>query len=108
MTAPTATYTHRSLSKHFDIAQYPHTHHTTNGKTTGPSQYVVDAGCVDRDMPSTGNNTQLSQLRAQLTTLQDDLNEYLTQRMQSGESVGGLDGLDGLDALDDPDPSDAE
>lgn len=79
---PTASYSSPSLSKEFTTAH--HQNHTTNGRTTGPSQFVLDAGAVDKDMPSEPKDTHLGRLRAQVTTLQDDLNEFLTQRMNTG------------------------
>ena len=65
-------------------------HGTTDGVTTGPSAYVLNAGQVDRDRPAearsvAGKVTYLGQLRNQLTGLQDDINEYLT-RMEAAKS----------------------
>ncbi|KAL6942812.1 hypothetical protein ACO0RG_001776 [Hanseniaspora osmophila] len=82
---------------------------TTDGKTTGPSEYVIKAGQgEDVDRPSgpklaayadsvtlksghessigntTGTTEQytfLSQVRMQLTGIQDDINEFLTEKM---------------------------
>ncbi|CCH63114.1 hypothetical protein TBLA_0J01170 [Henningerozyma blattae CBS 6284] len=65
---------------------------TTNGKTTGSSEYVLKAGQIDRDRPSgprrlpDGQLTYLSQLRCNLTGIQDDINEFLTERMQIAKS----------------------
>lgn len=66
-------------------------HGTTDGVTTGPSAYVLNAGQVDRDRPVearsvAGKVTYLGQLRNQLTGLQDDINEYLTLRMEAAKS----------------------
>lgn len=62
---------------------------TTEGITTGPSDHVLNAGQIDRDKPSEPEHTEdgsqltyLSQLRTQLTGLQDDINEFLTGRME--------------------------
>lgn len=55
--------------------------HTTNGRTTQISEIVTNAGGDDRDKPSPANDTPLGALRAQLTSLQDNLNEFLTQKM---------------------------
>lgn len=61
---------------------------TTEGKTTGASPHVLNAGQVDRDRPSepkrntAGQITALGQLRTGLTGLQDDINEFLTHRME--------------------------
>lgn len=83
MTQPTATYSSPTISKEFNTADHPDSHHTTNGRTTGPSQFVLDAGAVDKDMPTEAKDTYLGRLRAQVTTLQDDLNEFLTERMKA-------------------------
>ncbi|SCU97002.1 LADA_0H03906g1_1 [Lachancea dasiensis] len=67
-------------------------YNTTNGKTTGPSAYVLEAGQIDVDKPSDpklneeGDFTYLSKLRMQLTGLQDDINEYLTHRMEQAKN----------------------
>lgn len=79
---PIASYVSPSCSKQFSTSDHPESHHTTNGRTTGPSQFVLDAGAVDKDMPSEPKDTYLGGLRAKVTTLQDDLNEFLTERMQ--------------------------
>ena len=62
---------------------------TTEGRTTGPSDHVLNAGQIDRDKPSEPERTKdgsqltyLGQLRTQLTGLQDDINEFLTGRME--------------------------
>ncbi|CAI1506720.1 hypothetical protein SEUBUCD646_0J00370 [Saccharomyces eubayanus] len=62
---------------------------TTEGRTTGPSDHVLNAGQIDRDKPSEPKRVQggtqmtyLGQLRTQLTGLQDDINEFLTERME--------------------------
>lgn len=67
----------------------PH-YQSTNGRTTGPSDYVLNAGQVDKDKPSDpkmdplnpNSPTYLSQLRMQLTGLQDDINDFLTEQME--------------------------
>lgn len=57
--------------------------HTTNGKTTQISDIVIKAGGQDRDKPSNAEDTPLGQLRAKLTTLQDQINTFLTERMNN-------------------------
>lgn len=65
---------------------------TTDGSTTGPSAYVLKAGQLDRDKPSDGKKdasgafTTLSNLRMQLTGLQDDINEFLTRQMEQAKN----------------------
>ncbi|KAH3899661.1 chromatin DNA-binding EKC/KEOPS complex subunit GON7 SCDLUD_003944 [Saccharomycodes ludwigii] len=65
-------------------------YNTTNGKTSGPSEYLtkkaIDSSnkedIINKDnasMPS--RDSFLGELRMQLTGLQDDINEYLTERM---------------------------
>lgn len=56
--------------------------HSTNGKTTQISDIVIKAGGEDRDKPSDHKDTPLGNLRAELTTLQDHLNIFLTERMK--------------------------
>lgn len=55
--------------------------HSTDGRTTQISDIVLKAGGEDRDKPSPAKDTPLGNLRAQLTTLQDKLNEFLTKKM---------------------------
>lgn len=76
---PTAEYRAPDVSHSFSID--PFATHSTSGKTTGPSDYVLGAGAVDRDKPTEHKDTELGHLRAKLTTLQDDINVFLTKRM---------------------------
>lgn len=76
---PTATYTAPDMIRTFEPGSGPH---TTNGKTTQISDIVIKAGGEDRDKPSAAKDTELGGLRAQLTTLQDNINIFLTQRMK--------------------------
>lgn len=55
--------------------------HSTDGKTTQISDVVITAGGEDRDKPTPALNTALGSLRAQLTTIQDQLNGFLTEKM---------------------------
>lgn len=77
-TSPTATYTSPDMAKEFTVGAGPH---TTNGKTTQISDVVLKAGGVDRDRPSEAKDTYLGNLRAELTTIQDQVNGFLTDRM---------------------------
>ncbi|ABN65691.2 predicted protein [Scheffersomyces stipitis CBS 6054] len=61
--------------------------HTTDGQTTQISEVVIKAGGEDRDKPSEARDTPLGHLRAQLTTLQDQINVFLTERMKSEKSA---------------------
>ncbi|KAI5959561.1 GON7 [Candida pseudojiufengensis] len=76
---PTATYKSNDIEHSFDPGDGPH---TTNGKTTQISDIVINAGGEDRDKPSEHNDTPLGNLRAAITTLQDQINEFLTDRMK--------------------------
>lgn len=55
--------------------------HTTDGNTTRISDVVISAGGEDRDKPTPALKTPLGSLRAQLTTIQDQLNVFLTEKM---------------------------
>ncbi|KAK6464782.1 protein GON7 [Scheffersomyces coipomensis] len=56
--------------------------HTTDGQTTQISDIVINAGGEDRDKPTEAKDTPLGHLRAELTTLQDQINIFLTERMK--------------------------
>lgn len=76
--------------------------HTTDGVTTKISNVVAKAGGEDRDRPSAANDTPLGHARAQLTTLQDILNVFLTKRMQGASTCGKQEDSDfELRVLDD-------
>lgn len=88
---PSATYSSPDVpSKTFTVDPSNPRYQTTEGKTTGPSDYVLKAGQIDRDKPSgprvdpkdADSFTYLSKLRMALTGLQDDINEFLTERME--------------------------
>lgn len=79
---PTAVYSSPSESRPVELTP-GNGPHTTDGKTTQISDIVIKAGGEDRDKPSAAKNTALGQLRAQLTTLQDKLNEFLTAKMSN-------------------------
>lgn len=89
MLLPTATYCVPDTEPvKFEVNPAAGRYKTTDGKTTGASPYVLNAGQVDRDRPSeprrdaSGAFTPLGQLRAALTGLQDDVNEFLTEKME--------------------------
>ncbi|RLV92149.1 EKC/KEOPS complex subunit GON7 [Spathaspora sp. JA1] len=81
MLIPTATYEAPDISqpKEFHPGDGPH---STSGVTTQISDHVINAGGQDRDIPSKHKDTPMGNLRAQLTTLQDQLNVFLTDRMK--------------------------
>lgn len=78
---PSATYTSPSEPEGRTFTPGPGPH-STDGKTTQISDIVVKAGGNDRDKPSPAKDTTLGSLRAQLTTLQDQLNVFLTAKMK--------------------------
>lgn len=72
--------------------------YSTISKTGGPSQVVSDiidsTDFVDKDVPSVGKpDSELTQLRGQLTFLQDEINTFLTAQMARAGS-GGKQQLD--------------
>lgn len=78
---PTGVYTHNGESTNFS-SDVPISQLTTNGTTTGPSEYVLKAGIVDKDKPQEMDpKNALSILRARLTNLQDQVNSFLTTKM---------------------------
>lgn len=80
MLTPTAEYNSGLEKVRFEPGPGPH---TTNGKTSGPSDYVLNAGQVDKDIPAEATDAPLGQLRAKMTTLQDKINIFLTERMKN-------------------------
>ncbi|CAR28238.1 ZYRO0D17072p [Zygosaccharomyces rouxii] len=87
-TLPFASYSSPDLEKQFVVDPSGPQYQTTDGVTTGPSPHVLNAGQVDKDKPAppkqmdNGEFTALGCLRAQLTGLQDDINKFLTDRME--------------------------
>lgn len=79
---PTAVYSSPSESNPIVITPGDGPH-STDGKTTQISDIVIKAGGQDRDKPSAAKDSYLGLLRAQLTTLQDKINEHLTQKMSN-------------------------
>ncbi|ONH70096.1 EKC/KEOPS complex subunit GON7 [Cyberlindnera fabianii] len=82
MSSPSATYTSPSSTQEFTTSSIPPAELTTRGSTTGPSDFVLSKGAVDKDAPSEHKDTYLGVLRAQVTNLQDQINVYLTERMR--------------------------
>lgn len=127
MGSPIGTYCSPEITqKKFCVDLRKSRYNTTDGTTTGASEYVLNAGQIDRDRPadpkismSTGDATTLSKLRMELTGIQDDINEFLTERMEiaknkklkthsiedekriDNEIKGLLDGGDDDDSVDD-------
>ncbi|SCW03144.1 LAFE_0G03928g1_1 [Lachancea fermentati] len=93
MAEPFAVYkSPNEQDREFKVDSTSKRYQTTNGQTTGPSAYVVQAGQVDVDKPSdpkkdeNGDYTYLSKLRMGLTGLQDDINEFLTEQMEKAKN----------------------
>lgn len=91
MSSPSAVYSSPYIpTEIFEVDPKDPHYQTTNGKTTGPSAYVLNAGQIDKDKPSDPKMdpknpevpTQLSKLRMELTGIQDDINEFLTKQME--------------------------
>lgn len=92
MATPAAEYSAPELpdGRKFVVKAEDPRFNTTAGKTTGPSDYVLQAGQVDVDRPADPKRdptdpsrfTFLSEVRMQLTGLQDDINEFLTEQME--------------------------
>ncbi|ODV84017.1 hypothetical protein CANARDRAFT_236872 [[Candida] arabinofermentans NRRL YB-2248] len=105
---PTAIYTSPDLTRNFHVD--PSKSHTTDGVTTGPSDHVLKAGAIDKDKPSLiPTDAKIGLLRAYLTTLQDDVNLFLTKRM-AHDDLNSIEGDlerrildDGVDEDDDDD-----
>lgn len=76
---PTAEYVSPSDRQSFHPGDGPH---TTYGETTQLSDFVMKAGGEDRDKPSDAKDTPYGHLRARLTTLQDQINKFLTDKMK--------------------------
>lgn len=91
---PTAIYIAPDIDspKQFHLSK--NEDHSTNGKTTQISDIVIKAGGEDRDKPSDHKDTPLGNLRAELTTLQDHLNIFLTERMKLEKLKNGGGGGD--------------
>ncbi|CDO91806.1 unnamed protein product [Kluyveromyces dobzhanskii CBS 2104] len=97
MSLPYATYTGPKSSHDFKVDPCDPRYQNTEGRTTGASDYVLNQGHQDTDKPSdpkkadgadcldgqtgTQQYTRLSQLRMQLVGIQDDINEYLTEKI---------------------------
>ncbi|QLG75038.1 hypothetical protein HG535_0H03650 [Zygotorulaspora mrakii] len=89
MSVPFASYSSPDLESHvFRVDPTCPRYQTTDGSTTGPSPHVLNAGQIDKDRPSeprtddNGQITTLGQLRCHLTGLQDEINDFLTERME--------------------------
>lgn len=78
---PTAHYESPSEPKGYEFLPGDGPH-STIGKTTKISDIVINAGGQDRDTPSEAKDTPLGQLRARLTTMQDKINTFLTDKMK--------------------------
>jgi len=90
---PTALYTSPSESKPVSLTPGDGPH-STDGKTTQISDIVIKAGGHDKDKPTAAKDTPLGHLRAELTTLQDKLNEFLTQKMSNKRKLDDDDDIE--------------
>lgn len=87
MDFPKAIYSGPDGTEEFKIDPKNPRYNTTEGVTSGASDYVLNQGHTDVDKPSDpkkdsqGHYTELSKLRMHLTGLQDDINEFLTEKI---------------------------
>ncbi|CAH6721183.1 EKC/KEOPS complex subunit Gon7p [[Candida] jaroonii] len=88
MNSPIAEYSSPDINKTLTAGDGPH---STNGKTTQISEFVTKAGGEDRDKPTEASDSQLGQLRAKITSLQDNINVFLTQRMKQVKDEGDIE-----------------
>lgn len=79
---PTAVYKYKGETVELTPGDGPH---STDGSTQQISEVVIKAGGVDRDKPSEHSDTSLGHLRARLTTLHDEINIFLTGRMNGAK-----------------------
>lgn len=87
---PVAKYTAPDLPNELEITPGDGPH-TTNGRTTQISDIVIKAGGEDRDRPSPASDGRLGQLRGRLTSLQDNINTFLTKRMEQAKEDSSKD-----------------
>lgn len=91
---PSAQYKNADgVQKNFTLQEVRKEDLSSNGKTTGPSPYLME--CTngtyeDRDMPAPLNlESPMGVLRGYVTQLQDDINVYLTERIKAAN--GGVE-----------------
>lgn len=99
---PSAIYTSPVDSANFESSHLQKSELTTLGKTSGPSEFVKE----DRDQPSAPAGNYYGELRCKLTYLQDELNVFLTDKMQVEKKSKDMEEvekklLDGDDGNDD-------
>ncbi|VEU21371.1 DEKNAAC102734 [Brettanomyces naardenensis] len=85
---PSACYTAPDLEKEFMVSTSAE--RTTNGSTTGPSDYllrVTEGDYVDKDRSREGKDTRIGRLRGYVTSLQDQVNVFLTTRMNESKQA---------------------
>lgn len=88
---PSAKYVSSTETREFTLAGVGKENLYSDGKTTGPSLYLLESTqgkYVDNDKPAPLDlNSQMGVLRGYITKLQDDINEYLTDRIKASGSV---------------------
>lgn len=89
MQLPDAKYISQDTKHLFSLDGIQKQDLTSDGKTTGPSPYLIEStnGTYDdRDKPAPLNlDSEMGVLRGYVTRLQDDINVYLTERIKSSE-----------------------
>lgn len=84
---PSARYVAGETTATFTLEGVTPAELTADGTTTGPSPYLLESTggqYVDRDRPAALTaGTEMGALRGYVTRLQDDINVYLTKRIQA-------------------------
>lgn len=88
---PSARYISPTETKEFTLTGVGKEKLYSDGKTTGPSLYLLESTqgqYVDNDKPAPLDlNSEMGILRGYVTKLQDDINEYLTDRIKASGSA---------------------
>jgi len=80
---PVAKYQSSDINKEFTVDDSEPL--STNGTTTGPSDYITNVtqgDYTDKNKPTENKDTKTGRLRAYVTNLQDQVNIFLTERME--------------------------
>lgn len=88
---PSARYTSPTERRDFTLTGVGKEHLYADGKTTGPSLYLLESTqghYIDNDRPAPLDlDSEMGVLRGYITKLQDDINEYLTDKIKASESA---------------------
>ena len=99
MSGPTALYTNtnnETETKEFTVSKDV-SNLSSDGTTTGPSPYLLESTngeYIDKDKPAPLNlGNPMGVLRGQVTDLQDQINVFLTERIQQSKN-GDVEEID--------------